>query len=420
MEGPEMGGRETVPEPIDPPRLEPASSDEGPPRLRFWDIAYFFKCPVVGTCLSASEQRQLLKRVGISPKRRNDFEIHEILVSAAEKRGRLSEKMDRLLTRKFADDIASLADLDEGAFMARWEACFQSGQVAGPFWAAATRADLSIKSKRSIFGTIHMAMHENATSAATLRHHLAFEQEASRKMALKASEAARAKKTLQKEQLSLQQANTALSKQLAAVEDENQGLKQEMVSLKNSQIINAFEKENAALREEVKALSLRCVEKETYASTLVEETKRLSDELARHKDLSNHFQKEAHQLVRALLVHNRCDESCPSFDLCKRRVLIVGGLTKMEALYRQMVEDNGGIFEYHSGYMKNGTRNLERSLRRADIVLCPTSCNSHAACSMVKNLGKKHHKPVCILASSSLSAMAEALKGNGGVYACGN
>jgi hypothetical protein len=392
----------------------------GPHRLKIWEIEYFFKCPVVGICLTSSEQRQVLKKVGISSKRRSAFEIHEILVSGAERKGPLSERMDRLLRRKFGPEIESLMDLDEKAFMARWEACFHTGEYAGAFWAAATRPDLSIQSRRQVFGAIHMAMHGNAAQGARLRRQLAFQEEQTRKMAQKAGEAASARKSLQKEHARIQQAQTALWDRFAALENENETLKKELASLKERPVVSELEHANAFLMEELSDLSTRIAEKDAHIVRLMEENSGLSNEIDRQRELSDYFQKEAHELVKTMFARKQCDATCPSFDLCKRRVLIVGGLTKMEALYRQMIEDGGGIFEYHDGYMKNGLKNLESRLRRADIVLCPTSCNSHAACSLVKSLGKKHNKPVCILASSSLSAMAQALSGNGGVYASGN
>jgi len=391
-----------------------------PNRLRLWEIDYFFKCPVVGMCLTSSEQQQVLKKAGISPKRRSDFEIHEILVSSIEKKCQLAERADRLLERKFTQEIKALMDLDEKPFMAQWEASFRSGDFAGAFWVAATKTDLSTRSRRDIFGTIHMSMHGNAEKSARFRRQLAFQEEQAGRMAAKAREAVTAKKSLQKEHVRLQHENSLLSRRLTTIEKETEALKRKLTSLNQAPVHSEWENANASLREEVRALSAQVVEKDLHALSLMEEINRLSSELNRHIDLSNDLQKEAHELVRTLFVQKRCDESCPAFDLCKRRVLIVGGLTKLEALYRQLVEDSGGIFEYHDGYLKNGMKNLENRLRRADIVLCPTSCNSHAACSMVKSLGKKHNKQVCILASSSLSAVAQALSGNGGVYACGN
>ena len=101
---------------------------------------------------------------------------------------------------------------------------------------------------------------------------------------------------------------------------------------------------------------------------------------------------------------------CPSYDLCKKRVLIVGGIERMEKAYRKLVEERGVIFEYHAGHMKSGGKGLENSVQRADLVLCPVNCNSHGACLKVKNLGKKFKKPVHMLSNFSLSAVARTME----------
>lgn len=102
-----------------------------------------------------------------------------------------------------------------------------------------------------------------------------------------------------------------------------------------------------------------------------------------------------------------CNKACPAFDLCRKRVLIVGGIERMESQYRKLVEEQGGgILEYHAGHMKGGKKQLEKSLQRADVVLCPVNCNSHGACLMVKNLAKKYCKPVHMMPNFSMSAIA--------------
>jgi hypothetical protein len=113
------------------------------------------------------------------------------------------------------------------------------------------------------------------------------------------------------------------------------------------------------------------------------------------------LQQEAQETLRNFLQVSRCDTACPVFDLCRKRVLIVGGIARMEKLYRRLVEDRGGIFEYHDGHLRGGIR--------ADVILCPVNCNSHAACSLVKNLGKKHNKPTHMLSNFSLSAVVQVL-----------
>jgi hypothetical protein len=80
---------------------------------------------------------------------------------------------------------------------------------------------------------------------------------------------------------------------------------------------------------------------------------------------------------------------------------------------KQLLKKSGITFKDKTPYdihMKGGGKHLENRLKRSDIVLCPVNCNSHAACTMVKNLGKKHNKPVHMLSSFSLSTVSQVIK----------
>lgn len=101
--------------------------------------------------------------------------------------------------------------------------------------------------------------------------------------------------------------------------------------------------------------------------------------------------------------------ACSYFDLCRKRVLIVGGREKMEGTYRKFVEERGGIFEYHNGHMRGGGKTLENCFLRADVVLCPVNCNSHRACLLLKTLGKKYKKPVHMLPGYGMTTMTRAM-----------
>ena len=102
---------------------------------------------------------------------------------------------------------------------------------------------------------------------------------------------------------------------------------------------------------------------------------------------------------------------CPLFDLAGKRILIVGGITKIKAFYRRTIEEKGAVFEYHDGWGKHG---LEGQIRRSDMVLCPVNCNSHNACLNVKKMCKKHCKRVQMLHNSSLHSISQALLKNVG------
>ncbi len=103
-----------------------------------------------------------------------------------------------------------------------------------------------------------------------------------------------------------------------------------------------------------------------------------------------------------------CSTPCPCAH-CPQRVLIVGGIERMEPLYREAIEAKGHIFEYHAGHSRNCGSKLENLLQRADLILCPVNCNSHTACLQVKSLCKKHKKNLQIMRNFSLSAIERTL-----------
>jgi len=127
---------------------------------------------------------------------------------------------------------------------------------------------------------------------------------------------------------------------------------------------------------------------------------------------------EIHRLVAAFKFNSPTDcpnekdciqEACPRYELCAKRVFMIGGITKMKSFYKDIVENAGGTFDYHDGYMKNSNINLEAKVKRCDVVLCPTNCNSHNACLRVKKLCNRYNRNLKIISSSSLSAVTQAL-----------
>jgi hypothetical protein len=69
-------------------------------------IHRYFKCPVVGTCLSLEEQKRLLTKTGHSIKNRSAHEIHGIFVHSLSDKNRLSMRIDAYLHRKFVQMLA--------------------------------------------------------------------------------------------------------------------------------------------------------------------------------------------------------------------------------------------------------------------------------------------------------------------------
>jgi hypothetical protein len=381
--------------------------------LRFWEIDHFFKCPVVGMCLTLSEQKQLLKKSGIPTKKKSPFEIHETLVASSESESRLSRRVDNLLNRKFGKETALLLGLENEAFKKHFKAAFEAGDCMGVTWAAAVNPDLYPELKREIFGDIHMTMHWSGEQRIKLKQQLARQCKEIDDLRESFSIASQRRRALQKENEHLRQAQEKLRTTLAAVDREKARLEEELASADSRYRYAEIERENRMLKEKLDAGLVRDRDQQRLVARLEEKNLHLSSEIERQQESNRQIKKETQEILGEVFTLNRCDATCPSFDLCKKRILLVGGITRMESLYRELVENSGGVFEYHDGYMKKGVKKLENRLKRADVVVCPVSCNSHAACSIVKNLAKKHNKTVHMLANSSLNAVSQALWGGG-------
>ena len=76
-------------------------------RTRYWEIDPIFRCHMVGMGLTSREQNQLLKKSGISVKRKSPYEIHETLIGSCQSENRLSRKIDALLGGKTSYEMFS-------------------------------------------------------------------------------------------------------------------------------------------------------------------------------------------------------------------------------------------------------------------------------------------------------------------------
>lgn len=381
----------------------------GKPRLRLWQVAPFFKCPLIGMCLTFPEQRRLLKKSGVTNKRKSPFEIHEILVASCDDENPLSRRIDGLLNRKFSRSAAVLFDLDDHAFVQHLKAAMESGESAQALWVAAVNPELSISCRREIFGDIHMAMHTTGQERLNLNSRLSRQQEELNDLRQEVKAVTRQRRQLQKNGENHQRERTALRAATDLLKKEKSQLQQALAELTNLAQETELKKENRKIRMDYDALCKRLKDSQHQVTVFKEKNARLSAQLAQQIDINHHFRAEIQTVTNEMTQLDRCDASCPAFDLCKKRILIVGGLARMESLYRELIEGSGGVFEYHDGHVKKGVKTLECRLKRADVVLCPVSCNSHTACSLVKNLGKKYKKPVYMLPNSSLSTVSKVI-----------
>jgi hypothetical protein len=381
--------------------------------LRFWEIEGFFKCPVVGMCLTLAEQKRMLKKTKLSKKNTSPFEIHEAIVACSESENLVSRRVDRLLHRKFGNETDELLELDHAAFMEHFKEADAAGDHTTALWAAAVHPDLPLTQKRVIFGQVHMSMHWSGEQRLKMNRKLSDQRGRLEEMRRCNKAVAQKKHDLEEENQQLRRAHADLKTSLAEAEKEMGRMRKALVHPAPAVDVEKLAKENQFLKKELEALYEAHHRQQRQVEALKEKNRQLASQLGHQAELNRRFRQQAQPLIAEMAAKSRCDESCPVFDLCQKRILIVGGMSRMESLYRELIETSGGIFEYHDGYMKKGARQLESRLKRADVVLCPVNCNSHNACTVVKSLAKKHDKTVHMLANSSLKAVSQAIWGSG-------
>lgn len=165
------------------------------------------------------------------------------------------------------------------------------------------------------------------------------------------------------------------------------------------------DEEMDSLRDQL-AGSFRMIEE------LERENNYLRGELDCQQNINQQLYEEFQRILKDLSAMSQtCQKSEEERSQCRRRVLLVGGLTRLSALYQELAEGMGFDFAYHDGYMNTGERSLKNLIQKVDLVLCSTDANSHGACNSVKKLCKNLNKDCCFLNNTSLSSISRTLKG---------
>ena len=404
--------------------------------LNIWEIEQNFKCPVVGAMLSVEKHKSILKKCGYLVNQMKPYEYHSTIMGCLGDENAVSVKVNNFVrhqARRIMVEIADLAEKGEREkFRGVWKKCAAQGQIGPAMYAVVAHEDADIELLRDIHGEVHMLAHANMTEVFDIRKKLKSADDTLGREKRKVSEKhARIKELVQQRKSDAQ-----------AIDDlraENRALQArvaELDALKNPAVpgeasVRKYEERIAELEGRLILETERTVHAE-------KERKRARVALFSARSENEQFREELQSLVTALSESRpgeghcpvmdgpgstdgmspemgcpklgECEDStCPNYRLCAKRIFMIGGITKMKSYYREIVEQAGGHFDYHDGYVKNSNIDLAAKVKRCDVVVCPVSCNSHNACIKVKKLCRRYNKELKILNSASLSAVSQAL-----------
>ncbi len=384
-----------------------------------WDIFPHLKCPLIGMCLSVNEQKRILKKAGLPLKKKTPYYIHNLIMTYVDKKNSVSVKTDQYLRHKYRKSISKFADIKEKQLKKEWEAKLSSGKVEEILYAIALRSDISDEFIMYVYGEVHMMCHANVDDVMKSRRSLELELHVNQKLAgLLNREKARIKQLKQKnERLSNELKEAKFSIKTAKKQQNNKP-----VAINNDlKLLNA---ENRELKDKVSELETQSLYISEEVNLLERQKRRTQIKMFELQSINNQLTDEINIFISQNstfsnfkekcngVCNGKCSEKCQTcteFQTCSKRILLVGGITKMKQFYRSLVESNGYELDYHDGYMKNGHKNLESRVLKSDLIICPVNCNSHGACNRIKKLCKKHNKSIKILPNSSLSSVSSAL-----------
>jgi len=322
-----------------------------------WEIPSFLKCPLIGACLTIGEHEKILRKAGCT-------------------------------------DLAESGTLDDDEFRKIWRLRNKTGEIDGIFYVATVKTDLGSELLSDIFGDVHMAMHLNLRELRITRRDL---------------------------RLRVKRENTALKTTLSDMRERLAKLDNKGGADANRSRSDTLEKENRTLHDRYRESENDKLKLNDQIRFLEREKRQLEIDFFTSQSTKERLAGEIKELITQIATFVECrgpqGNQCPRVQVCAKRILVVGGITKMKHFYRELVKSIGGEFEYHDGYMKSGQRKLEVQVRRSDLVLCPVNCNSHGACHKVKGLCKKFDIPVKMLAGSGLGAISNAIVESGATIA---
>ncbi|MEA4924414.1 MAG: DUF2325 domain-containing protein [Syntrophomonadaceae bacterium] len=381
--------------------------DKSKKRKRAWEIPSDLFCSVCGTCLDLDEQRMILKKLNINHKTLSDHEIHAFMVQGLYSENKISRRLDSHLNDKYSYEISEFGKYDEDHFMKVWQEQVKSGDICGLYWAAVTHQGLSEKAMHRFFCDVHMMSHLNGGK--TRQEKSEYERMLRVKSELldKLRQEKKKSKGLAKELALLEKNYRTLTTKLQSLETTPPG-SQDLPKVNSP--IDRLAQENRDLNAKLKQTEHDLSDCLELVHNFEKEKERLESDLRVQKENNMQLYNEIDSLIRSLSWDKQeCLQNECCSGLCEKRVLIVGGLTKLRSFYRDLIENLGGNFEYHDGYLRSGERELEGLIKKSDIILCPVDCNSHGACLSVKKICNRIKKPYQMLPSSSLSSISQAL-----------
>jgi hypothetical protein len=372
-------------------------------RTAIWDMHHSMHCSIIGTCLSTSEIRRLLIKLGVhGAEGASDHDLHKQGVTLAGQAQGGGKFIQKALDRRHEAAIKQFAKAqDEGALRQLWDDAVRRGDIPGAYWAVLSHPAATDAIMRKTFGDVHMLSHMvGAANRADIRRLCQLEQE---------NAALSAKLELQQHQLrdgfverdnKIRRLNEALSRALARAP---------ACAEHADDDVRAAE---AALVDLDRRLSREVTRRERLEGRLEAATGAASQAERARQEAESECERLRRELsaVEAQITGWLGEEQSPlAPQLGGAQVLYVGGRAHQVPQLKAMVERAGGKFLHHDAGIEHSMTLLPGLISRADCAVFPIDCISHEAMGILKRQCRQLAKPFVPLRTSSLASLLSGL-----------
>ncbi|MFK0164901.1 DUF2325 domain-containing protein [Rhizobium sp. NPDC090279] len=368
-------------------------------RLKTWELAPMFHCSIVGTCLTTTELRQVLAKVGdIDTKTATDHALHSRGVRAAGQRDIAAKLLNKALDRRHERILKQFSKLSTPVeIKAQWDRAVDDGDISGAYWAVMSHPASGRPLMNDIFGEVHMLSHLVGSSS---RLDLA------RLRRLQLDVEARDEK-IARQEARLQAAaedNILLQKRIEELEA---GLRRAQAFAGETFPASADQRQEVRLSEKLQAAEERA---EAYEKRLAQSETKLADAQSQAFAFAeeNLALKRELDLLEATIAVAADPAAVTSSD-GHGTLLYVGGRPNLFDRLRKLAESRNIELLFHDGGVEDNLSLLPAMVGRASSAVFPVDCISHSAADMVKRLCRESDKPYLPLRSASLASFAAVI-----------
>ncbi len=371
-------------------------------RLDLSNYSSSIHCAIAGHCFTIKEQRKLLKKARYDEKNISDADCHEIITAELKEKTHFKNRIQKYLDAKYKNELNIWDNILDVEYLKELKKISKNPNIGGHIYALLRQPDIPKKDLYNITGIIHILAYNKMQEYASpfVQNKLLVIDEQESKIQCINREKLKLSSELRKQNKLFQKQNIITE----SLKKENEELKSELLQVKKIKEERGRHKDKIArLVSRVNDLENTIIEYEQKEKFLKLKLDHQSKELLSLKSLlKDNFEENINEAAEC--------ENCINKDLCAKRVLIVGGMSKLTSYYKSIIEEQfGGVFDHNDGYLKNGDTALKHSIQKADYVLCPVDVNSHNACHSVKLHCKKMNKPYFMLKNSGVSYISKKI-----------